>query len=243
MSASFSPGFSIPYNAHGCACARVVPAIGYALSDVALDRVSRYNLLLFGHMANYQSRGTFHSTEQLSLFGSAPSNFRSYYTMAEYDISFCVPSAMLVAHMLKAALVVDERDAVTPTIWLMKMAPRRWFKAAVADGTTPAVDVRDAMTSAGRLSYQIFNVKPHQLRVDVSLAGPAAGSLLKMRLRDEASMQHLTIQEKSGAACGGTWSVDAAAQTVDVQLPKAPATLSPAGSMLLLNCTVTVGFE
>jgi hypothetical protein len=173
-----------------------VPAIGYALSDVALDRVSRYNLLLFGHMANYQSRGTFHSTEQLSLFGMAPTNFRSYYTMAEYDISFCVPSAMLVAHMLKYALVAEERDALVPTVWLMKMAPRRWFAA---------VHVQNAMTRAGRLAFQIFGAKPHQLLVAVSLDGAGAvsggGSLLKIRLRDagDASLTLASVKDKHGA--------------------------------------------
>jgi hypothetical protein len=185
-----------------------VPAIGYALSDVALDRVSRYNLLLFGHMANYQSRGTFHSTEQLSLFGMAPTNFRSYYTMAEYDISFCVPSAMLVAHMLKYALVAEERDALVPTVWLMKMAPRRWFAVASvgADGaTTPAVHVQNAMTRAGRLAFQIFGAKPHQLLVAVSLDGAGAvsggGSLLKIRLRDagDASLTLASVKDKHGA--------------------------------------------
>ena len=185
-----------------------MPAIGYALSDVALDRVSRYNLLLFGHMANYQSRGTFHSTEQLSLFGMAPTNFRSYYTMAEYDISFCVPSAMLVAHMLKYALVAEERDALVPTVWLMKMAPRRWFAVASvgADGaTTPAVHVQNAMTRAGRLAFQIFGAKPHQLLVAVSLDGAGAvsggGSLLKIRLRDagDASLTLASVKDKHGA--------------------------------------------
>jgi hypothetical protein len=66
------------HNARTSLCSR------YATSCVALDRIEEFNLLMFGHVANYQSRGTFHSTEQLSLFGSAPANFRSYYTLSEY---------------------------------------------------------------------------------------------------------------------------------------------------------------
>jgi hypothetical protein len=151
-----------------------MPAIGYAKADAALDRVPHFNLLLFGHIANYQSRGTFHATEQLSLYGSAPSNFRDYYTLAEYDIDFCVPAVHLVARMVKDALVYSERDS--PVVWLMKMAPRRWFSvdeavAAMrsssssdfvgdgaiggAGGAAAAVVVRNVMTRFGLVSFAI----------------------------------------------------------------------------------------
>ena len=222
-----------------------MPAIGYAMSDVALDRVNRFNLLLFGHMANYQSRGTFHSTEQLSLVGSAPKNFRDYYTLAEYDISFCVPSALLVAHMLKYALVAEARD--TQTIWLMKMAPRRWFATESSTASLPAVDVKNALTRAGSLSFQIFAAQPKQLRVVVALVGAGAavqarssnesggGTLLKIRLRDagSAALKLDSVQDKEGRDCGGEWSVDPTAQTVDIQL----GTVGSAGPNLRCNFT------
>ena len=43
------------------------PANGYAYSAIAIDRVQPYLSLMFGHIANYQARGTFNSPEQLSL--------------------------------------------------------------------------------------------------------------------------------------------------------------------------------
>lgn len=112
-----------------------------------------------------QSRGTFHSTEQLSLFGSAPANFRDYYTLNEWDIDFCVPSALLISHMLKYSLVWEDfADTTATTVWLMKMAPRRWFRGpadaaaaaeAASDAPAAVVSVEDAATRLGRLNFTI----------------------------------------------------------------------------------------
>ena len=44
------------------------PAIGYARSSLDADRISQFLLLMYGHAANYQGRGSFFSTEQQSLY-------------------------------------------------------------------------------------------------------------------------------------------------------------------------------
>ena len=36
-----------------------MPAAGYAMSAIALDRVQSFLALMFGHIANYHSRGTY----------------------------------------------------------------------------------------------------------------------------------------------------------------------------------------
>ena len=46
-----------------------MPATGYARAGLESDRVDAFLALLFGHIANYHSRGTFQATEQLSLYG------------------------------------------------------------------------------------------------------------------------------------------------------------------------------
>ena len=82
--------------------------------------------------------------------------------MAEYDMDFCVPSAMLIAHMLKFALVWEGYASAglsnPTTVWLMRMAPRRWFQAppnaAEGDGAA-AVAVRNARTKLGLLTFTI----------------------------------------------------------------------------------------
>ena len=48
-----------------------MPAIGYAVSSLAYDRIERFLLLLHGHAANYQGRGSFISDEQQSLYQDA----------------------------------------------------------------------------------------------------------------------------------------------------------------------------
>ena len=45
-----------------------MPAIGYAVAGLASDRVEQFLLLLYGHAANYQGRGSFFTTEQQSLY-------------------------------------------------------------------------------------------------------------------------------------------------------------------------------
>lgn len=143
--------------------------------------------------------------------------------------------------MLKYALVAEECDAPL-TVFLMKMAPRRWFATAAVGGdsaTTPAVDVQNALTRAGRIDFQIFNTKPQQLHTRISLVrgGVAStGALLKIRLRDaiDASLQLASVQDNQGEGCVGTWSIDAAMQTVDVRLPTGGADL---------NCSFTATFR
>lgn len=44
-----------------------MPASGYAHSAVSLRRTESYQALLFGHIANYHSRGSYNAPEQLSL--------------------------------------------------------------------------------------------------------------------------------------------------------------------------------
>ena len=48
--------------------------IGYAYSAAATDRTKPFLSLLFGHIANYQSRGSFNAPEQLAFTGDGPSS-------------------------------------------------------------------------------------------------------------------------------------------------------------------------
>ena len=59
------------------------PANGYAYSAIATDRVQPYLSLMFGHIANYQARGTFNSPEQLSLV-SAHTHARDLVVLSVY---------------------------------------------------------------------------------------------------------------------------------------------------------------
>jgi hypothetical protein len=134
-----------------------MPAAGYALSAITLDRIPSFLSLLVGHMANYQSRGTFNAPEQLSLYGDGvpgrwtyADSYRGllYAGRNEIDIDFCVPSTTLVPYMLKHLLVFEPRDA--NQVWLLKGAPRRFYKPNVA-----AIVVENAPTRYGNIAVHV----------------------------------------------------------------------------------------
>jgi hypothetical protein len=47
-----------------------MPSAGWGYGALANNQTADFLAFLYGHMATYQSRGTFHSTEQLSFYGS-----------------------------------------------------------------------------------------------------------------------------------------------------------------------------
>ena len=151
-----------------------MPAEGYAHSAIALNRTRSYQTLLFGHMANYQSRGVFNSPEQLSLYGDGTKgkytysdSYRAYLSAGhtEIDIDFCVPSTMLTAIMLRWMMCYEERDL--DRIALLRTAPRRFFRPTAAGGSVPAVvEIAGATTRYGRVDAN----------VSVTAAAPAHGA-------------------------------------------------------------------
>lgn len=197
-----------------------MPANGYAYSAIATDRVQSYLSLMYGHIANYQARGTFNSPEQLSLYGDGGSNkiwtySDSYRQMlaaghGEVDIDTCVPSTTLVAFMLRWMLVFEQRDS--DTLWLLKAAPRRFFALQLNDtrsGTSPPVlSVSAAPTRFGDISFTLGSssgVSPSggsgvgtqilQINVSIGLTGQgmvnkSGGLSLKVRLRDPDGTSH-----------------------------------------------------
>ena len=103
-----------------------MPAIGYARSSLSHDRIEQFLLLLYGHTANYQGRGSFISNEQQSLYQD-PANPSWRASMGEIQASFCTPSQTLVASMTAMQLLDYERQ--NATIWIARGAPRRWYAA------------------------------------------------------------------------------------------------------------------
>ena len=103
-----------------------MPAIGYAVSALDADRIEHFLLLLYGHAANYQGRGSFLSNEQQSLYqDTADPAWRA--SLGDIQASFCTPSQTLVASMTAMQFVSTDRD--NATIWIARGAPRRWCVA------------------------------------------------------------------------------------------------------------------
>ena len=136
-----------------------MPAIGYARANLDHDRVGKYLLLLHGHAANYQSRGAFFSTEQMSLYGEGL--FRNG-AVGELGADFCTPSQTLVASMTAMQLVATHWDH--NEVWLARAAPRRWY--GPFDG---GFGVENAPTRYGNVSYSVGGRMAGQSTASVSV--------------------------------------------------------------------------
>jgi hypothetical protein len=110
-----------------------MPSSYYAAASLRDDRIERFQLLMYGHMANYQGRGTFTATEQLPITPDANGLWRDYlWDYLEGGIDQCVPSIMLAGLATRWALVYERYD--TDTVWLNKGAPLRWADPTAAPG-------------------------------------------------------------------------------------------------------------
>lgn len=133
-----------------------MPAVGYAYSSVATNRSLAFNSLLFGHIANYQSRGSFNGPEQLG-FELGDDGYRALLGPGEgeTDIDTCVPSTTLVAMMLRWMLVFEDRD--DDTVWLLKAAPRRFYPGVPGSNRSAGgfLSVEQAATRFGSVSFSV----------------------------------------------------------------------------------------
>jgi len=197
-----------------------MPAVGYAYSGLILDRIENFQSLFFGHIANYQSRGVFNSPEQLSLYGDAESDSMRKYLRAgknEVDIDFCVPSTMLVAFMLKYALVLEERDS--DVVWIMKGAPRRWYKS----NTTNIIAVDTAPTRYGSVSFTVQMVDSNSFTIKLFLSLSGRGYVnnnklltLKLRVRDPNNVKRVHTAKVTGD--GKIDKVDPKSESISVHI-------------------------
>lgn len=155
-----------------------MPVTGWGYGALTNNQTNNFLALLYGHAANYQSRGTFHSTEQLSFQGEGwyrhflhwpnpkpnatwtPHSGLQYYG-SENDVSFCIVSQVIIARMTRWQLVFEDfyrpehQDTMQGAIWLARAAPKRWFN------TGSGFNVTNAPTRFGRLSYQLVLSDSH----------------------------------------------------------------------------------
>ena len=141
-----------------------MPAAGYGFAsllhadDGTGANEARFHLLFAGHLANYQSRGTFAASEQMSIYGDGV--FRDHLGYAPVDAQYCVPAEVLAAYFLKWSLVFSPREprqlappsfstlhahsgtatgtTTAPEVWLAHGAPRRWYDNRDGFGATRA---------------------------------------------------------------------------------------------------------
>ena len=214
-----------------------MPAIGYAEASIASDRIQEYLLLLYGHAANYQGRGSFFSTEQESLYqDSSNPNWRA--SLGEIQASFCTPSQMLVSSMTAMQFLSESRDE--EALWLARAAPRRWYAEGfnVTNGPTRYGNLSFAISGAGgaggdgatsvRLRAN-FTQRPH-------VHAPKPTLHVRVRWPTTAPTKQLaSATAKAGSDCEVV-STDAHAEMIDV-LAK------PRSKTTIESCELDVTFE
>jgi hypothetical protein len=125
----------------------------FALGNLRQNKTDQFLLQLEGHMANYQSRGTFGTTEQFSLYNVNDERWRDYLPDdMELSVDLCTPSQMQVALMTTWQLVLHDPDSAV--VWLAKGAPRRWYSGN-SSGESSSFAVRHAPTKYGLISFSI----------------------------------------------------------------------------------------
>ena len=128
-----------------------MPSSYYLAASLRDNRIPRFLLLQYGHMANYMGRGTGTATEQLPINGDANGLSRDYlWGYLEGGIDECVPSIMLTAIATRWQLVLERYDE--DVLYLAAGAPRRWF--ALSDGGFAIVD---ASTRFGSVGLKVAN--------------------------------------------------------------------------------------
>lgn len=202
-----------------------MPSSYYAYAALRDDRLERFFLLQYGHMANYMGRGTLTATEQLPITGDSNGVARDYlWSYLEGGIDECIPSIMLSAYATRLQLVLETPDE--DTIWLAKGAPRRWFAPAgggfsVARALTRfgAVDV--AVASAARAGGGERATASVAFRAG-GVPGVTPAPLFALRLRSSFAGGALDAASVSVSGVGARLaSVDAARGLVFVSVDAA----------------------
>ena len=211
-----------------------MPAIGYAEAGIASDRIQEYLLLLHGHAANYQGRGSFFSTEQESLYqDSANPNWRG--SLGEIQASFCTPSQMLVSSMTAMQVLSESRDE--EALWLARAAPRRWY----ADG----FNVTNGPTRYGNLSFAIAGASSDggatnvKLRADFTQSAhvhaPTPTLHVRVRWPTAPAKQLASATATAGGDCEVV-STDAHAEMISVRA-------KPPGKPTIVSCELDVAWS
>ena len=81
------------------------------------DRISRYLLGYYAHLAHHETPGTFTAYEQVPIRG---------YGFRREHADYCVPSQLTIPIMTRRMLVFEDRDA--DLLWLCRAVPRKWLE-------------------------------------------------------------------------------------------------------------------
>jgi hypothetical protein len=205
-----------------------MPSSYYLAASLWSDRLPRFHLLLYGHMANYQGRGTFTATEQLPITADSLGFYRDYlWSYLEGGIDQCIPSIMLPAIGTRWQLVLERYDE--DVLYLARGAPARW--AAPGAG---GYGLQRAATRFGWVDLHVDNTaRPAGdgedaaatvafTRAPNAVAGVAPAPQLRLRLRSSAPGDTLQPASVKVAGAGVAFAGIVDGDTVVVNVTQVP---------------------
>jgi hypothetical protein len=216
-----------------------MPAEGYAYSAMDLARVDSFQALLFGHAANYHSRGVFNAPEQMSLYGDGvkglwtySDSYRAYLSSgitgsSDVDIDFCLPSTTLPATMVRWMMLFEERDH--DVLALFRATPRRFF----TPGDDAAIELAGGTTRYGTVDANV-TVKP-AAGLEECPEAATASLLLRLHGRGFVSSANRTldieVRLRTHGACNGSRHL------------KSATVCAGGGNMTKFNCHPHAAFD
>lgn len=233
-----------------------------ARSSLFHDRTEQFLLLLHGHAANYQGRGSFISNEQQSLYQD-PNNPSWRQSLGDIQASFCTPSQTLVASMTAMQLLSYDRQ--NATIWIARAAPRRWYEPDANDEISDlssdpeginsgATSVTTAALNASSTLFGVINGPTRWGTVNFSV-GPQVNNVAEVRIAVDFKMpagaaQHppklqVRIRDPSGTKALASAVVEPPAHCVvaSVQRDQELVTIKPVDQVTQqVACTIKATF-
>ena len=155
-----------------------MPTARWGYGALTNNRTKDFLSLLYGQMASYQSRGSFHASEQLSFQGEGlycsflhwpddsdplhpprsiklsgkPNPAVGNYYGQEQDISFCIVTEVLAARLTKWQVVFEDMYRVNST----SFGPGIWLaRGAPRRWFDEGFSVTGAPTQLGRVSFSV----------------------------------------------------------------------------------------
>lgn len=157
------------------------PYYHQALGLLSNDRIERYLLGYFAHVAHHQTPGTFTAYEQVPIRG-----WRFRRQVADY----CVPSQLTAALMTRWMFVFEERDS--DVLWLCRAVPRAWYGEELS--------VTNALTRWGKVSLCLRPGRDLQeIAGQISVSGPDRPSVM-LRIRHPNGLR-IARCEATGGRC------------------------------------------
>lgn len=142
------------------------PYAACARGLLARDRIPRFLLGFYGHLAAHCTQGTYTAYEQVAIRGTPTRT-----CVADY----CVPAQLVTPLMARWMLVDEEPDA--EVLWLGRAVPRQWL------GAGQRLSVRRAPTRWGLIEFAIETRGDGSVAARVVLPDRGLPAELRLRLR------------------------------------------------------------